>query len=283
MAEPQQNSPHVLHVVLSLDHDQVELGVDFLMQHGARAVEERAVGGAVELWSVIGDTAASNSCISQCAGRWGGRLERVDVTPSDTWKQFAQPVVINSQLVIVPAWQDSSRFDNVELTVLIDPEESFGLGDHPTTRLVADALCRQDLEGRSILDMGSGSGVLSIVAALRGASRVLGIDRALGASAIAERNAIRNGVSDRTEFRSGSTVPSDERFSLAVANILAPVLLELASSLVAAVEIGGVIILSGLHIDRSQHVIEHYMAQGCSVIEESILDDWVAVVIKRTK
>jgi ribosomal protein L11 methyltransferase len=274
---------HVLQVVLRLGQDQAELGVDFLMQHGARAVEERQVGEEIELWSVIGDTVASAECISQCAGQWSGRLVWVDTTPSDDWKQFAQPVVVNSDLVIIPSWKDASPLDHYKLNVFIDPEESFGLGDHPTTRLVAGALTRQNLSGVSVLDMGSGSGVLSIVAALCGAQRVLGIDRALGAAAIAQRNAVRNGVADTVEFQSGSAVPSEETFGLAAANILAPVLLEIAESLVDAVEVGGMIILSGLHIERSAFVVERYVSLGCSVVEEASLDNWFAVVMKRMR
>ncbi len=283
MGDEQVAAQRVLHVVLRLGGDQVELGVDFLMQHGARAVEERSVGEEVELWSVIGDTDASTRCISQCANRWSGRLEWVDTTPSDEWKRFAQPVVVNSELVLIPSWKDASAFDQYNLNVFIDPEESFGLGDHPTTRLVADALFRQNLHGVSVLDMGSGSGVLSIVAALCGAQRVLGIDRAQGAAAIATRNAVRNRVADKTEFRSGSTVPSDEKFDVAAANILAPVLLEISESLVDAVEVGGIIILSGLHVDRSAFVVDRYSSLGCSVVEESSLDDWFAVVMKRMR
>jgi ribosomal protein L11 methyltransferase len=279
MSDGQSDARQALHVVLSLDANQVELGVDFLMQFGARAVEERAVDGAVELWSVIGDAAASTACISECAERWAGRLEWVDTTPSEAWKSFAEPVVINDELVIIPSWQDTTQFHEYDKRVVIDPEESFGLGDHPTTRIVADALTRQHLQGLSILDMGSGSGVLSIVAALYGAERVLGVDRALGAAAIAERN----GVSDTTEFRSGSQVPSEEQFGLIAANILAPVLLDLAESLVNASVKDGVIILSGLHVDRSAAVVDRYKSLGCAVIEEIVLDGWFGVVMKRMK
>jgi len=283
MSDGQSDARQALHVVLSLDENQVELGVDFLMQFGARAVEERAVDGVIELWSVIGDVAASTGCISECAGRWAGRLEWVDTTPSDAWKRFAEPVVINDELVIIPSWQGTSQFHGYDKRVVIDPEEAFGLGDHPTTRIVADALTRQPLQGLSVLDMGSGSGVLAIIAALYGADRVLGIDRALGAAAIADRNAERNGVSDTTEFRSGSQVPSEERFGLVVANILAPVLLDLAETLVNACVNDGVIILSGLHVDRSAAVVGRYTSLGCAVIEEIVLDGWFGVVMKRMK
>ena len=283
MVEQQVNTNQVLHVVVSVAPGESELGVDFLMQYGARAVVERLIDGVVELWSVVGDSAVSRECISRCTENWQGRLEWVDGTPSDAWKQFAEPVVVNSELVIIPSWKDDSQFQHYKMKVLIDPEESFGLGDHPTTRLVAGALCRLNLDGLSVLDMGSGSGVLSIVAALRGAQRVFGIDRALGAAEIAERNATRNGVADKIEFRSGSDAPLDEKFGVIAANILAPALLELSDSLVASMEVGGIIVLSGLRIDRSVHVVERYESLGCAVIEEVALDGWSGVVMKRTR
>ena len=277
----------VVHVVLSVEPAQVELAADFLMQLGARAVEERTIGQQVELWAVIGDLEASDRCIASCVGKWAGRVEWVDNTLSDAWKEFAQAVDVNPDLTIVPSWNqiDSSddSSDSSRTVILIDPEESFGLGDHPTTRLVADMLWRHVDPGMSVLDMGSGSGVLSIVAARQGATRVLGIDRSSGAVTAAERNAVRNSVVGQTEFQHGSAVPHGEMFDLIAANILAPVLLDLSDSIVQAVEPGGLIILSGLHEDRSEHVVERYVTLGCQIVEEMILDSWYSVLMRRTK
>ena len=274
---------HVVHVVLSVEPAQVELAADFLMQHGARAVEERPFGQLVELWAVIGDVEASERCLTDCVGGWAGRVEWVDITLSDAWKEFAQAVEVNPQLTIVPSWRPIDSSDGTRTAILIDPEESFGLGDHPTTRLVADMLWRHVCPGMSVLDMGSGSGVLSIVAALQGATRVLGIDRSSGAVTVAERNAARNSVVDQTEFRHGSAVPFGETFDLVAANILAPVLLELSDSIVRAVEPEGPIILSGLHEDRSAHVVERYLALGCEIVEEMVLEGWYSVLMRRMK
>jgi ribosomal protein L11 methyltransferase len=284
MTDTQKHGGNVVpHVVLSIAETQVELAADFLMQLGARAVEERSVGQTVELWAVVGDAEASERCLVRCSGEWAGRVEWVSIALSDAWKEFAQAVEVNPHLMITPSWHQIDHDHGNAIAVLIDPEESFGLGDHPTTRLVADMLWRHVRPGMSVLDMGSGSGVLSIVAALRGATRVLGIDRSSGAVTVSERNAARNLVSELTEFRHGSVVPSGEMFDLVAANILAPVLLELSDSIVQAVEPEGLIILSGLHVDRSSHVVERYRTLGCHVVEEVTLEGWYSALMKRMR
>ena len=269
------------HVVLTVDAADFDLAADALRQSGARAIEERHVGNAIELWAVLGDSAASSAFVDRWRDRWQARVEMVDLTPSDTWKRYSEPVVVNEKLAIVPAWMDFREKEHFPFVVSIDPEESFGLGDHPTTRVVADILCRLMPPESSVLDMGSGSGVLSIVAALLGARRVVGIDRAIGAVGVAKRNAERNGVSEVTEFFQGSTVPNGEQFDVVAANILAPVLLELCDPIVRSVEPGGIIILSGLHNDRRQDVINRYTAEGCRLVEDLVLEGWCGVAMTK--
>ncbi|MCH1489367.1 MAG: 50S ribosomal protein L11 methyltransferase [Ilumatobacteraceae bacterium] len=269
------------HVVLTVDATELELAADALRQSGARAIEERHVGNAIELWAVLGDSAATTAFVDRWRDRWLGRVELVDLTPSDTWKRYSEPVTVNDKLVIVPAWMSFREKERFSFIVSIDPEESFGLGDHPTTRIVADLLCRLMAPESSVLDMGSGSGVLSIVAALLGARRVVGIDRAIGAVAVAQRNAARNSVAEVTDFRQGSTVPSGEQFDLVAANILAPVLLDLCEPIVGSVEPGGTIILSGLHIDRIEDVINRYVAEGCRLVEDRVLEGWCGVAMTK--
>ncbi|MGB1644619.1 MAG: 50S ribosomal protein L11 methyltransferase [Ilumatobacteraceae bacterium] len=269
------------HVVLTVDAADFDLAADALRQSGARAIEERHVGNAIELWAVLGDSAASSAFVDRWRDRWQARVEMVDLTPSDTWKRYSEPVVVNEKLAIVPAWMDFREKEHFPFVVSIDPEESFGLGDHPTTRVVADILCRLMAPESSVLDMGSGSGVLSIVAALLGARRVVGIDRAIGAVGVAQRNAERNGVSEVTEFFQGSTVPTGEQFDVVAANILAPVLLELCDPIVRSVEPGGTIILSGLHLDRRQDVINRYTAEGCRLVEDLVLEGWCGVAMTK--
>ena len=269
------------HVVLTVDAAELELAADALRQSGARAIEERHVGNAIELWAVLGDSATSTAFVDRWRDCWQARVELVDLTPSDTWKRYAKPVVVNEKLAIVPAWMDVREKENFPFVVSIDPEESFGLGDHPTTRIVVDLLCRLMAPESTVLDMGAGSGVLSVVAALLGARRVVGIDRAIEAVGVAQRNAERNGVSEVTEFFQGSTVPIGEQFDVVAANILAPVLLDLCGPIVRSVELGGTIMLSGLNIDRRQDVINRYVAEGCRLVDDLLLEGWYGVAMTK--
>ena len=269
------------HVVLTVDAADFDLAADALRQSGARAIEERHLGNAIELWAVLGDSAASTAFVDRWRDRWQARVELVDLTPSDTWKRFAKPVVVNEKLAIVPAWMDFCEKEHFPFVISIDPEESFGFGDHPTTRIVVDLLCRLMAPESTVLDMGAGSGVLSIVAALLGARRVVGIDRAIGAVGVAQRNAERNGVSEVTEFFQGSTVPIGEQFDVVAANILAPVLLDLCGPIVRSVELGGTIMLSGLRIDRRQDVINRYVAEGCRLVDDLLLEGWCGVAMTK--
>ena len=282
MGSPESGGVSVAaHVVLTVDAVELELAADALRQFGARAIEERHVGNTIELWAVLGDSAANAAFLDRWGDRWLGRVEIVDLTPSDTWKRYSEPVIVNDKLAIVPSWMKFAENDRFPFVVSIDPEESFGLGDHPTTQIVADLLCRLMTPESSVLDMGSGSGVLSIVAALLGARRVVGIDRAIGAVGVAERNAERNAVSAVTEFSQGSTVPGGEQFDLIAANILAPVLLDLCGPIVRSVKPGGTIILSGLHVDRRKDVINSYVDEGCLLVEDHVLEGWCGVAMTK--
>ena len=89
------------HVVLTVDAADFDLAVDALRQSGARAIEERHVGNAIELWAVLGDSAASTAFVDRWRDRWQARVELVDLTPSDTWKRYAKPVVVNEKLSLI--------------------------------------------------------------------------------------------------------------------------------------------------------------------------------------
>ncbi len=269
------------HIVLTVAAAETELAADALRQSGARAIEERHLGDAIELWAVLGDSAACTAFVERWKDHWPGRVEVVDLTPSDTWKRYSVPVIVNDILAIVPSWVSFSKTDFYPIVVSIDPEDSFGLGDHPTTRIVADLLCCFITPESSVLDMGSGSGVLSIVAALLGARRVVGIDRGVGAFAVAERNAERNAVSEITEFSHGSTIPIGEQFDLVAANILAPVLLELCEPIVRSLLPGGTIILSGIRVDQREDLINRYVAEGCRLVEDRVLEGWCGVAMAK--
>ena len=275
----------VIHtVVITADTDSAELAADALRVLGAAAVEERPAAdpAAVEVVAVLGEPGTGlESAVESLSAVWQVRVGAVDARPAETWKDFARPVGIDGWLTLRPEWCPSSGDDGRDtVEVVIDPGASFGLGDHPTTRLCAAALGRLVRPDDLVLDMGCGSGVLSVVACRLGARRVVSVDIAPDAVLAAERNAALNGVADRMDVRLGSVVP-DVTADVVVANILAPVLVEQCRDLVAAVAPGGRLVLSGLLADRHAHVLEAYRSAGLGFDELTESDGWCALVFSR--
>ena len=135
--------------------------------------------------------------------RWDWRFEWVDASVGDSWRAFARPVSVSERLLIVPAWHHegstpSSTPESSERLVLhIEPGATFGLGNHPTTVGCAQALLDVVRPGDSMLDVGTGSGVLAVLAACLGAVEVLGTDLQPACLEVARENAERNGVGSK--------------------------------------------------------------------------------------
>jgi hypothetical protein len=131
------------------------------------------------------------------AAEVGGRaVEVTDTSWRDRWKDFARPVDIGTALVVTPAWRDVAVGDG-RLVVRIDPGPCFGSGSHPSTRLVLARLMAEPPVGADVLDVGCGSGILSVTAALLGAASVTAIDIDPDAVEVTGANAAANGVAER--------------------------------------------------------------------------------------
>lgn len=263
-------------LVVSVAPAHAELAADRLWSAGAGAVQELDVDdGSVELRAVLADSdQTSLARLGRVPTDWFVRFEQVDDAPAQTWRHFAEPIVVNEALVIRPAWRaapDSARVLDIE----IEPGASFGLGDHPTTRLSADAVFRLTRRGGSVLDVGCGSGVLSVIAARRGAAHVTAIDIAEAAREATVDNAERNGVADQIEASVAPITEINGSFELVVANILAPVLVSMADDLRRLTAPEGRLVLSGVLAGRHDHVIESL--RPMRVLATTELDGWAAV------
>ena len=256
-------------LVVTVRPDEVELAGDALWGLGVVAVEERAAGALVELWTSIGDDAGDVEL------PWPWRYEEVDESVADTWRDFAGPIEVEAGLVVRPAWVPYEPPAGV--TVLhIEPGSTFGMGDHPTTILSLRAMRRLVTPGASVLDVGCGSGVLAIGAMVFGAGSAVGVDIAPAAVPVTLANAAANGVTVEA-----STTPLEEvdgRFDLVLANILAPALVALAPDLRRVVAPGGRLVISGILADAHAHVLE---ALAPLVPERTdVLDGWAAVTLR---
>jgi ribosomal protein L11 methyltransferase len=206
----------------------------------------------------------------------------------EAWKQHYQPILIGQRLVIVPVWMDSP--DPNRVAIKIDPGMAFGTGTHPTTQLcleLMEALIRVNPHPPSrVIDVGCGSGILSIAAIKLGVESALAVDIDPGSIKNARENVDTNQVGNELILEVGSVQEIlDGKFTfnkapLVVANILAPVIIRLFDvGLADLIEENGVIILSGILQEQAQSVIETGQAKGLRLNERKQIGDWVALTM----
>jgi len=200
------------------------------------------------------------------------------------WKSFFQPVKVTGRIVIKPSWQNYWKKDG-EIIVELDPGMAFGTGTHPSTRLCLKAI--DELDGRlapsekgSLLDVGTGSGILAIAAALLGFQRVVGIDVDNTAVACACRNADNNRVADRIAFSTTPVRDIQGVFSVVVANILPHTLIHLRQHLVPRVDEKGYLILSGILNEKAQEVITAF-SQDIAFTGKLLEEEWACLVFQK--
>lgn len=204
----------------------------------------------------------------------------------EAWKKNYRPIPIGSRLLILPAWYQSD--DPARIAIKIDPSMAFGTGTHPTTQLCLAMVETYTRPGQPAIDIGCGSGILSIGALLLGANHALGVDIDAEAERASRENAEANGVADRLELGLGSVDEiragqfSLTRAPLVLANILAPILIRLFEGGMAdLVEPGGVLVLSGILDEQSARVEAAAEAQGMTLLDKQLIGDWVALAYQK--
>jgi ribosomal protein L11 methyltransferase len=210
----------------------------------------------------------------------------------EAWKRHYRPIPIGKRLIILPVWLDPPSPQRIP--VRIDPGMAFGTGTHPTTQLCLELVEtffeeQSKIENREskIIDVGCGSGILSIAALKLGARSALGVDIDPESVRNARENADKNGIGDEFIIGQGSVAEVLEgrfpfrRAPLVVANILAPVIVRLFDAgLADLVEPGGGLILSGILREQAQSVIEAAQAKGLEWNEQKQMGDWVALALE---
>jgi ribosomal protein L11 methyltransferase len=213
---------------------------------------------------------------------------------AEAWKQHYHPIAIGQRLIIVPAWLESP--DPARIPIRMDPGMAFGTGTHPTTQLCLElaetVLTGQDSNTsdpqRAAIDVGCGSGILSVAAIKLGVARALGVDIDPRAVEVSLENAALNGVAEYYSAGNGSVAEitrgdfSLRQASLVFANILAPILIRLfEDGLAELVSPGGNLILSGILADQQQAVLEAASAHGMTLHAHRQINDWVALCVER--
>ena len=210
----------------------------------------------------------------------------------EAWKQHYKPILIGERLVILPAWMDSPEPNRV--AIKIDPGMAFGTGTHPTTQLCLELMeewfnqSKILNQSKTVIDIGCGSGILSIAALKLGAKQVLGVDIDAESITNSRENATTNRVGDELILSVGSVQEIlDGKFAfkkapLVVANILAPVIVRLFDARLAdLMDDHGAIILSGILLEQEQSVTAVGQAKGLEMIERKQIGDWVALRMHR--
>ena len=199
---------------------------------------------------------------------------------AEAWKKYYTILRVGKRLVIRPSWLAyAPRADDV--VIELDPGMAFGTGLHPTTRLCMMALEERVTQDCAMLDVGAGSGILSITAAKLGAREVLARDTDPSAVEAATRNVAINHAANVVRVERGSIDASCNQFDLICINILAEVIRELAPALAAALRSGGSVIASGILDFKVDAVVGALNAVGIEVVEKKQEEDWVALVGKK--
>ena len=197
----------------------------------------------------------------------------------ESWKAQFTPLRVG-RFLVRPTWSDAPVPADATLLVL-DPGMAFGTGLHPTTQQCLEAVSGLRLEAKSVLDVGTGSGILAIAAAKRGASPVVAVDTDPLSIDAARENAERNGVAIPVGLGSAADVPG--RFEIVIANIVAPVLQRIAGDLAARVAPKGSLIVAGISAPNERDTRAAFARAGLRVtIDRDQRDDWVALALRRS-
>ena len=210
-----------------------------------------------------------------------GALERREMDEEDWangWKEHFHPLRVG-RIVIKPTWREwESQPD--ELVIELDPGMAFGTGLHPTTQLMLAALQARVRPGMRVLDLGTGSGILAIPAAMLGA-HVSGLDTSEVAVEVARQNVAANGMTDRVSVERGSIERvAGQQFELVFANIIASVLVELAPQLAAVLEPGAELLGSGIIDERLDLVRDAFTRAGLEITDQQSEGDWWLVAAR---
>ena len=190
---------------------------------------------------------------------------------ANSWKQYYKPIKIGNRIVIVPEWEPYEKADG-EITVTLNPGMAFGTGTHETTSMCIEALQDIVFEGDEVLDIGCGSGILSVTALLCGANRADATDIDRNAVNVAYENAELNGVKDRLHATEDNILSAEspirtagKKYNVVIANIVADVIIEICGFVKTLIKPYGCFVASGIISERLDDVVKAMNDNGLCV------------------
>ncbi len=223
----------------------------------------------------------------------GVKLHTNDVKDEDwseNWKQYYKPIEVGKKVVIVPEWEDVPDTDRVKF--IINPGCSFGTGSHESTRMCIEAMEGYMKQGDSILDLGCGSGILSVIGLLLGAGDATAVDIDPMAVETAYSNLKLNGLprdiyhgydGDITTDKALMAKLSERKYDIVLANIVADVIINLSGYVKAFIDDTSTFICSGIIIERKDEVRQALEDAGLEIIEERVMGEWAMFAARAGK
>lgn len=209
----------------------------------------------------------------------------------NNWKEFFKPFKVADDIIIKPTWESLSEDEARDnLVIEIDPGTAFGTGAHETTRLCILSLRKYINNDTRLIDIGCGSGILSIIGLKLGAKSAFLTDIDKHAIEATIENFKVNGIDDKAyELKAGNIIEDEElmdmagyeEYDIAVANILADVIMPLSGTIGKHIKKGGLFISSGIINTMADEVKERIISNGFEIVEENRLKDWVSYVAKK--
>nr|WP_296154413.1 50S ribosomal protein L11 methyltransferase [uncultured Peptoniphilus sp.] len=291
------------------DHRRQEEGELFLQEHGVDSYEVIS-GDAVDnlkeggfIWDAIDEDLLEvdadrfelkayfdasqekeRHAIKKEAQDKGFEVEERDVPDQDwanDWKSYFHPISIDEGLTIVPSWEDYEPKEGEEI-IILDPGMAFGSGNHATSFLCSRYLREYMKQGDTVIDIGCGSGILSLVAVKSGAEKVIAVDLDPQCMIATEENAQKNNMLDSIDTREGDLFSVvTESADVVVSNIFAEVIIGMLHDVKHHVKPGGIYIASGILKEKLQDVMDALEREGFELLDDKTDGDWSAVAARR--
>ena len=201
---------------------------------------------------------------------------------SEIWKQHFKPRRVGQNLVVVPSWENFDSRSN-DVLLILDPGQAFGTGEHPTTRLCLELLEEENPKGKNVLDIGCGSGILSIAAAKLGASSVSAIDVEESAIEITRENAALNEITLETHVGEDfAHLAKNRSWDIVLSNIVSATLVRIAPEVCRHISPHGAWVVSGILKENWKDVLEEAQFAGFQLEKTREEDDWIAATFRKT-